>query len=78
MQYLCNMLSKNWVNKLMFYMLINMKVFYKLKLLFFDGVGQACLKYLSKFAMSLSHYKKEVRNEVNCTNWLKYYSCNIL
>ena len=33
-QYLCNISRKNWIMKLMFCMLINMKVFYKLILLF--------------------------------------------
>ena len=29
-----------------------------------DEVGQACLKYPGKFAMSLRHLKKELRNRV--------------
>ena len=44
MRYLCNISRKNWVMKLMFCMVINMKVFW---------IGQACPKYLGKFAMSL-------------------------
>ena len=44
--------------KLVFCMLINMKVFYKLMLLFYDGVGQACTKYPGKFAISLDIRKK--------------------
>ena len=30
----------------------------------FDGFGQACPKYADKFAISLQHLKKKVRNEV--------------
>ena len=42
MQYLCNISKKKWVMKLMFCMLINMKVFYKLILFIFDRFYQAC------------------------------------
>ena len=40
MQYLCNPSRKNWVMKLMFCMMINMIVFYKLILLFFMGLAR--------------------------------------
>ena len=41
-QCLCN-ISKNWVMKLVFCMVINMKVFYKLTLLFFMGLTRHAL-----------------------------------
>ena len=40
MDYLCSISRKNWVMKLMFYMLINMKVLYKLILLFLMGLAR--------------------------------------
>ena len=51
----------------------------------FDGFGQACRKYLSKFAISLWH-KKEARNEVRDLTALAdsdltftiYYTSNVL
>ena len=83
MQYLCNISRKNWVIKLMFCLLINMKVFYKFIL---HAVGQACPKYSGKFEMSLWHLKKEVRNEVRYltvlagsnTTLTTYYTSNVL
>ena len=64
--------------KLMFCMLINIIVFYKLILLL--------LMMLARHAQStqtsvqcLWHLKKEVTNEVrDCTNWFRYYFCDIL
>ena len=47
----------------MFSMLINMEAL-QVASIIFDGFGQACLNYPGKFAMSLWHLKKEVRNEV--------------
>ena len=44
MQYLCNISRKNCVTKLMFCMLINMKLFYKLILLFLIGLAPDMLK----------------------------------
>ena len=51
----------------------------------FDGVGQACPKYLDKFAMSLWHLKNEVRNGVRDLTVLAtsntitvYYASNVL
>ena len=64
LQYLCNISRMNWVMKLMLYILIDVKVFYlQVDTFIFDEVGQTCPKYLGKFAMSLWHLKKEVRNE---------------
>ena len=56
----CSVFEK-CVLMLMFYMLINM---IQTDSIIFDGFGQACPKYLGKFAISLWHLKKEVRNEV--------------
>ena len=64
MQCLCNIARTNWVMKLMFCMLISMKVFYKLIVFFFSRFDHACLKCLGTFAISFCHLKKEVRNEV--------------
>ena len=44
MQSLCNISRKNWVMKLMFWMVINMKVFYRLTVLF--------LTYLTRYIQS--------------------------
>ena len=56
----CSVFEK-CVLMLMFYMLINM---IQTDSIIFDGFGQACPKYPGKFAISLWHLKKEVRNEV--------------
>ena len=85
MQCPCSISRKNWVRKLMFCMLINMKVFYKLIELF-DGFYQACPKHIVKFAMYLWHLKNEIRNEVwnltalagSSTTLAIYYTCNVL
>ena len=42
---------------LIFYMVTNMKVLFKL--LFFDEVGKACLEYAGKFAMFFYILKKK-------------------
>ena len=44
-------------------MLINVKVL-QVDAIIFEGVGQACPKYLGKLAMSLRHLEKGVWNEV--------------
>ena len=60
-QYLCNIWRKNRVIiKLMFCMLINMKV----DSIIFNWASQVCPKYLGKSDMSLWHLNNEVRNEI--------------
>ena len=59
-------------------MLINVKMFYKLILLFFNEVGQTCSMYPVKFVISLWDPKKEVRNEVMDLSALAYDSNIIL
>ena len=52
----------------------------------FDGSGQACQNYPDKFAKSLLHLKKEVRNEIrdltalagSNTTLTIYYTSNVL
>ena len=84
MQCLSNISKKNWVMKVMFCMMINMKVFYKLTvfiyLFFFDGFGQTCPNDLGRFVISLWHFKKEVRKDVrdNYTCWFKSYPYRLL
>ena len=46
--FLYNMLRKEWVMQLIFYMQISMKACYKLILRFFDGYGQAFPKFPKK------------------------------
>ena len=78
-------LRKNLVMKLMFCMLINMKVFYKV-IVFFDGYCKACPSYPGKFAISLWHLKKLARNEVRDSTELAgsdttltiYFTSNVL
>ena len=73
--------------KSMFYMLINMKVIYKLiDSIIFDEFGQACPNYQGKFTISLGHLKKRVRNEVRDstelavlgTSLVIYYTSNVI
>ena len=76
-QYFCNISIKNWGMKLIFSMLINMKVFQKLILLFLKDL---------EFVLSLWHLKKQVRNEVrdltalasSNTTLTMYYTSNVL
>ena len=46
--FLCNMLRKEWVMQLIFYMTISMKACYELILRFFDGYGRAFPKFPKK------------------------------
>ena len=57
MQCFCNISRKNRVTKLMFSMLINVKV----DTVIFHGFVQACPKYPGKFAISLWHLKTKSR-----------------
>ena len=64
MQCLCNISRKNWVMKLMICMLINMKVFYKLIVLFLMGLARHFQNTWLNLQCILGYLKKEVRNEV--------------
>ena len=62
--YLCNILRKKWVKKLIFCMQISLKVFYKLILWFLMRVVKhSGSSQNSKFAMPLQYVKKELSNE---------------
>ena len=64
--FLCIILRKKWVMKLIFCMQISMKVSYKLILLFLMGlVKHSQSSRNSKFAMSLQNLKKEVWDKVD-------------
>ena len=70
----------------MFSMLKNMKIFYKLMLLFLIDLAWHSQSTPGKFTISLWHLKKEVRNEVrDLTAWVDsnttltiYYTSNVL
>ena len=73
-----NMLRKNWVMQLIFYRQICMKACYKLILIFFNGYGQAFLKFLKKqvsnvFAISLKNLEGS-----QMMNSKQYTDANIL
>ena len=73
--FLCNILRKKWVMKLIFCMQISMKVSYKLILWFLMGMVKHSQSYQnSKFAMSLQYLKKEVRDEVDFLHADKHQS----
>ena len=63
MQYLCNISRKNCVTKLMFCMLINIKLFYKLILLFLIGLARHAQSIWASL-QCLCDILRNVRNEV--------------
>ena len=54
---------KNWGRNFIFCMMINMKIFYKLMVLFLMSLARQAQITKVKFAISLWYLKKEVRNE---------------
>ena len=74
MQCLCNISRKNWVMKLMFCMMINMKVFYEL-ILFLMGLA----RYAQITRVNLQYFCEILRKKpgmkwgINCTGWFKCY-----
>ena len=73
--FLCNILSKKWAIKLIFCILICMKVSYKLKLWFLMGmVKHSWCSQNSKFTCLYNISKKEIRDEVDFLHTDKYQS----
>ena len=65
--YFCDIFRKTWGIKLIFYLQINMKVFYKLLISHWVSIPKhAQSTQNDKFAISLQYLKKGVRDEVDC------------
>ena len=59
-----NISKRNWVMKLIFLHADKYEHLTQVDRITFCGFGQACPKYPGKFALSLWHLKKDVRNKV--------------
>ena len=85
-QCLCNISRMNGVLKLMFSHADKQESLLQVDSIIFDRFGQACPNYSSKFAISFSHRKNEVRNKVRDLTPLAgsnitltiYYTSNVL
>ena len=84
MQRLCNISRKNWVMKLMVCMLIKIKVFYRLIVIFLMGLARHAqitwvnLQYLCVILTKKSRMKLGTALAGSCTTFTIYYTSNVL